>query len=236
LFRTPTTTPEENEAFYQMEYKQGFTSDVPGDAELHMLLTSKFVGHEKDYATYIAILRALGVKPGQSILDFGCSWGYGSWQLKQAGYNVVGFEISSLRSEYARVKLLVDATDELERIGPDGSFDVFFSAHVLEHLPNLADTIAFAKRKLKPDGLFIGFTPNGSAGFRQLAPANWRQIWGLVHPNLLDDVYYRRTFPKCLLASPPYVPADLGQRWKDGDNMVANLGGCELMVATQFSP
>ena len=58
------------------------------------LLSTRFAGEEKNYAGYIAVLHALGVAEGARMLDFGCSWGYGSWQLAQAGFAVEAFEIS----------------------------------------------------------------------------------------------------------------------------------------------
>ena len=34
LFRAPTTSAAENEAFYQTAYRQGFTTDLPSEQEL----------------------------------------------------------------------------------------------------------------------------------------------------------------------------------------------------------
>src|SRR5687768_14606475 len=78
LFRAPTSTHEEQEAFYQEEYQQGFTTDLPDERTLSAYLTSEFRGGEKDYTAYLRVLDALGVLPGQRLFDFGCSWGYGS--------------------------------------------------------------------------------------------------------------------------------------------------------------
>lgn len=97
LFRTPTTNAEENAAFYQKDYSQGFTTDVPSDSELEILKSTDFKGCAIDYSNYIAVLEALGVTTGQRILDFGCSWGYGSYQLQQHGFSVTAFEISEPR-------------------------------------------------------------------------------------------------------------------------------------------
>jgi 2-polyprenyl-3-methyl-5-hydroxy-6-metoxy-1,4-benzoquinol methylase len=227
-------TSEENAVFYQTDYSQGFTTEMPSDSELQALLTNRFQGNEKDYSVYIAMLAALGCKPGQSVLDFGCSWGYGSWQIKQAGYKVVGFEISGPRCDYARYKLGIDAHDKRQDISGDRTFDIFFSAHVLEHVPSVADTIAFARQKLKPGGLFVGFTPNGSMAFKKKCPISWRKLWGLVHPNFLDDIYCQRTFSDCLLASLPYNVDNINTRWKAKDLTTPKLDGVELMVATRL--
>jgi 2-polyprenyl-3-methyl-5-hydroxy-6-metoxy-1,4-benzoquinol methylase len=227
-------TVEENAVFYQTEYNQGFTTEMPSDSELQTLLTNCFKGSEKDYSEYIKMLAALGCKPGQCVLDFGCSWGYGSWQLKQAGYKVIGFEISRPRCGYAQEKLGIDAHTEHEDIGGDHTFDIFFSAHVLEHVPSVADTIAFARQKLKPGGLFIAFTPNGSSDFKNAHPSSWCKLWGLVHPNFIDDVYYQRTFPGCLLASSPYNINDISARLKTNDLTTPKLDGFELLIATRL--
>jgi 2-polyprenyl-3-methyl-5-hydroxy-6-metoxy-1,4-benzoquinol methylase len=227
-------TVEESAMFYQTDYSQGFTTEMPNDDALQTVLTNRFKGNEKDYSGYIAVLAALGCKPGQRVLDFGCSWGYGSWQLKQAGYKVIGFEISKPRCGYAQEKLGIDAHTQHEDVGSDQTFDIFFSAHVLEHVPSVRDTIAFARRKLKPGGLFIGFTPNGSMAFKNASPIAWGRLWGVVHPNFIDDVYYRRAFPSCLLASLPYDVDDITTRWKANGLTTPKLDGSELMVATRL--
>ena len=79
LFRTPTTTSSENETFYQESYHQGFTSDTPSDETLRSLMAKNFAGSEKDYASYIKVLAALGARPGDRLLDFGLFLGL--WQL-----------------------------------------------------------------------------------------------------------------------------------------------------------
>ncbi len=234
MFRSPTTTAEENLSFYQNDYRSGATTREPNVDELRALTAAKFRGHRKDFSRYIALLAALGARQGQRVLDFGCSWGYGSWQLTQAGYRVSGYEISKPRCSFAREKLAVAAHHDLEAVGDDGTFDVFFSSHVLEHAPSVAAVIAYARRKLKPDGLSVAITPNGSDGFRAANPDSWGKSWGLVHPNLLDDVFFRQAFPRCLLAASPFDPPEIGRRWKSNLREVPALDGRELMVATHL--
>ena len=101
MFRVPKDDPNTTESFYESGYEQGFTTDCPSLEELEKLKSSRFAGTEKDYAVYISFLQAAGVRPGMSIFDFGCSWGYGSWQLRQAGYDVYSYEIASTRARYA---------------------------------------------------------------------------------------------------------------------------------------
>lgn len=232
LYRVPTTSEKENEEFYQQEYEQGFTTELPDDEKLNTLLSSGFKGSPIDYAAYVDVLEALGGKPGERLLDFGCSWGYGSYQLMRAGYTVKAFEISRPRCRYAREKLGVDAVDSMEALG--GPFDIFFSCHVLEHVPSVADTIAFAWRVLRHGGLFIGFTPNGTSAFRREQPEAWHQSWGEVHPQILDEVFCRAAFPSSLLlASPPYDPGALRAWSGDGCRELNTGSGGELLIASR---
>src|SRR5438093_11980901 len=99
LFRYPLDCEDETYAFYQSGYTQ---TDCPSDPELKELLSREFRAHERDYSEYISVLRDVGLMPGNRILDYGCSWGYGTWQLQAAGFNTQAFEISEPRARYAR--------------------------------------------------------------------------------------------------------------------------------------
>ncbi|RYD36066.1 MAG: class I SAM-dependent methyltransferase [Verrucomicrobiaceae bacterium] len=234
-FRTPTTTPEENAAFYQSDYDQGFTSDLPDDATVKELLNAKFEGQKKDAHLYLKMLEALGCKPGMKLFDFGCSWGYGSWQFRErGGYDVTSFEISKPRCQFAREKLGVNAYDSLEDV-PGEDFDIFFSGHVIEHVPSVEAALKYARRKLKPGGLFVAYTPNGSDDRRQKDPLAWGRHWGMVHPNFLDDVFYRHQLPGVFLATPPYDFSAISSAWEAGKTSTgAKLEGSEIMAAIRL--
>jgi SAM-dependent methyltransferase len=162
-------------------------------------------------------------------MDFGCSWGYGSYQLQQAGFSVEAFEISRPRANYAREKLGI-STVELEDIAPE-SCDVFLSCHVIEHVPSVENMLALGERALRPGGLFIAFTPNGSTTHRNRNPEGWHRSWGGVHPQLIDDVYIQRMgdLRPCIVATFPY-PLETLQHW-DGSRTVLSMTGHELMLA-----
>ena len=104
LYRTPTTSEEENERIYQTTYREGFTTDLPSDAELKQLIETEFAASEKNYRPYIDVLEALGAASGSRLFDFGCSWGYGSWQLARHGYQTAAYEISKPRAQFAARK------------------------------------------------------------------------------------------------------------------------------------
>jgi 2-polyprenyl-3-methyl-5-hydroxy-6-metoxy-1,4-benzoquinol methylase len=225
--------------FLQKEYIQGFTTDMPSPEELKRLKETGFKGTEKDYSEYITILSALGCKPGDSLLDYGCSWGYGSWQFHQAGYRVTAFEISAPRCDYARRRLEINAYRDLALV--TGPFDIFFSAHVLEHVPSVSQSVEFARQVLGPGGWFVAFTPNGSNEFRRVNPRAWNQLWGAVHPNFLDSLYYESLFQfdTYLIATTPYDLASI-KKWaltphEQQKSASLSLSGDELLIIVRFS-
>lgn len=210
LFRVPTTSEFENQSFYQKDYRQDFVTDMPPVGDLPALLKEESgLDGSRSHRPYLSALEALGAKKGQRVLDFGCSWGYGSWQLARAGYETEGFEISKVRADYARKHLGVSAVSEMEQL--KGEFDVFFCIHVLEHVPAVKTIMDTAFRFLKPGGLFLAVTPNGTDEFRNLEPDLWGLLWGEVHPNFLDDQFYKNYFGEGphLLASLPCSPESL---------------------------
>ena len=179
LYRIPTDPPAFGQRFYQDAYSQGFTTDCPSPETLKELVARAFAGTPKDFTEKVEILDSLGVPKGCMILDFGASWGYGSWQLQEAGYHVVGFEVSKARARYAREMLRQEVVDDPELL--KGPFDVFFSSHVLEHLPSPRDAFGLASRLVRPNGLLVAFTPNGSLQ-RLREKATHHQVWGMAHP------------------------------------------------------
>lgn len=230
LFRAPTTSAAESRAYYDTDYEEGFTTQIPPEHEVQRLVRSKFAGHEKSYAEYIRVLHALGASPGQRLFDYGCSWGYGSYQLREAGFVVDSFEISRRRSAFGQRTLGVNAVDPAH--APAGAYDVFFSAHVIEHVPSVAEMIQLARRLLKPGGLFVAFTPNGSSKYREQQPYSWHKSWGSDHPQLLDERFAESAFgdDPLILTSSPHA-AEYLDGWRRSGKRVGDLSGAELMVA-----
>ena len=183
-FRVPKEEHISSERFYQKKYNQGFTTDCPDDEELHGLLARGFKGSQKDYSVYIDVARAAGLKSGDSILDFGCSWGYGSWQLQAAGFNVYSYDISLLRLEYAAQKLNCLGVNRLDELPT--KVDCFFNAHVIEHLVDPNVLWLEADKALNPEGVLVCFMPNGEPELEKIyGTKKYHQLWGRVHPLLM---------------------------------------------------
>ena len=219
-FRMPKDDPAASRAFYQREYSQGFTTDCPSGDALKAMLATNFAGSGRNYEPYIQVLAALGLAKGDSILDFGASWGYGSWQLRRAGFNVTSYEISKPRAEYARTKLgcsLIENLDELP-----GKVKCFFSSHVIEHLPNPSLIWELGQKVLSDDGFIVCFCPNGDpASESAWGPGGYDRIWGKVHPMLITSRYFqsmsaRHGFRASIFSSPYRLDAVAGGA--PGDN------------------
>ncbi len=233
LFRAPVTPPERVESYYQEDYESGMTTRMPCQDELRRLQAEGFRGTEKDFTRYIAILSALGVAPGSHVLDYGCSWGYGTWQLQQAGYVAVGFEVSEPRARYAAEKLGVNVSSRLPASAAR-PFDAGFSAHVLEHVAGVAAAFEMTMRLLRPvTGIFIAITPNGCMERKRRDPQRWRNAWGLKHPNLLDDAFWRRQMNgRSFLITTDLADLDALSCWARGEtSCVGRLDGEELLAA-----
>lgn len=227
LYRTPTTTETENSLFYQKAYRQGLTTDVPTDNQLQSWMKNNFVNCPKNYNSYISLLKLLRVKEGAKILDYGCSWGYGSFQLSKNGYNVTGFEVSQPRCNYGKEKLGINATSSLEEI--EESFDVIFSSHVIEHLPSVSKYLKWATEHLVSGGLLITISPNGSNQFRTSSPQQFSKLWGYYHPQLLDSLFYINYFDEDRLFLSSQLDDPRLKTWNKKDFLQSNLDSSELL-------
>lgn len=237
LFRTPTDDPESNETYYENKYAEGFTTELPTEAALATFKERNFAGTEKDYSKYVRALSSLGVGANAAVFDFGCSWGYGSYQFARAGFDVTSFEIAPTRRRFAQKHLGVRVIEAMDGLMNESkyreAFEVFFSAHVLEHV--LAPNRVFeqARYLLRDGGLFISFTPNGSLACRA-ANRDWSSWWGEKHPNFLDDVFLDFQFnnsPRLFGSSP--LAHDVAPSKLNTQLHLDDLSGSELMFVAQ---
>ena len=84
---------------------------------------------------------------------------------------------------------------------------------------------------VKPGGMVVAQTPNGSREFRAANPAAFHRLWGRVHPFLLTADFVTRNFAH----QPCYVSSDdrpaRVQAWDRASRHVADLGGSNLFFA-----
>jgi SAM-dependent methyltransferase len=99
--------------------------------------------------------------PPGSVLELGCAEGVFLEVLKSRGYHVEGVEFDSgvaARAKQAGLKIFSGTLIEAKL--PSASFDMVYSKHVIEHLPDVREVLKDIYRILKPDGVLLVATPN----------------------------------------------------------------------------
>lgn len=229
LYRYPNEPEESLSDFYQHDYDaHGFASQMPAESQLKHLLETNFKASEKDFSYHISILKTLGLRPGDRLLDYGASWGYATYQFKQAGFVAEGFELSRPRAEFGRRLGLEFHNDLSDRCH---YYDAVYSCHVLEHVPN---PLALTQRMLhwvKPGGFVAAHTPNGSRCWRESKRGGIHSVWGRVHPVLLSDEFVVRNFGHL----PCYVSSDdrpeVVGAWDRQTRFIGDVEGAGLFFA-----
>jgi SAM-dependent methyltransferase len=229
-FRYPLDTPEDSAAYYEREYRSAAATQFPAPDELGAMAARDFRDTPWDLESRIRVLRALA--PKGRVLDYGCSWGYGTYQLRAHGYDAVGYEIAASRAHFGQVHLgfpVLTSPAELEKL-PAGGFDAVFTNHVLEHLTTLAAVLDTFARLLASSGVAVHFLPN-FAGAKARSGLFWRWI-GEAHPIAPNEAFFRRNLPRhgfrAVCASSPFDEACL-ERLRRGETDF-DCDGDELLV------
>ncbi|MBU4190008.1 MAG: class I SAM-dependent methyltransferase [Candidatus Thermoplasmatota archaeon] len=232
MFRYPKDDVQTNIEFYQKSYCEGSVSETPSDKALKELIDSSFAETGVCCREHIQIIKLF--KQGGTLLDYGCSWGYRTWQFQRAGFESMGFEISKPRASFGSKKLsvkIISSYADLNSV-PNNSFNVIYTNHVLEHLPNLFCIFKEFYRLLRDDGIIIIFVPN-STGYenKEIRKSKMPAAFGEKHTLAFDDTFFEINLPKygfevrCF--SSPYKILDNPFRIKKGK---IEASGPELMV------
>jgi len=230
-FRLPRDPPNNNEYFYNSHYKQedGITTDLPDTEELDRLIATKFSFTNKNIRIATQIFESLsGSISGKSLLDYGCSWGYMTWQFNDIGIKAIGYEIGKKRVAFGRERLGVEIITDKEFL--PGNLDFIFSSHLIEHLDDIHEFVEISLEKLKKDGFLVIVCPNGSADLQQAVPEVFHRFWGKVHPNLINDKFYMNIFGSYpfYIESSSYNFGEI-RNWDQKSQKVRLNGGDELL-------
>ncbi len=95
----------------------------------------------------------------RSILDIGAGTGDFLVSCQQDGWKVTGVEPNENAKNIAQEKLGKTLNSEFSSL-THHKFDVITMWHVLEHMPDINDTIETLKNLLKPDGTLVVAVPN----------------------------------------------------------------------------
>jgi 2-polyprenyl-3-methyl-5-hydroxy-6-metoxy-1,4-benzoquinol methylase len=235
-FRYPVDKKEENANFYQTEYQESdeLTTHLPDALLLEKIKIDRFTYGNKNADRFLDLFaRLFPEEKSLRIIDYGSSWGYTSYQFKQAGHQVQGYEISKPRATYGIKNLEVDICLDEKMLRKENH--IFFSYHVIEHHPDIASMINLAKSLLKDGGYFIAFSPNGSLPFRHKNKEIFHRFWGKVHPNFMNADFYKYIFqdqPYYITSNPVIYenihPLQMQQ------SVIDDLSGVELLVIAKF--
>ena len=232
-FRFPTDSEAFLNNFYQSAYEANYSeetksiTDLPSDKELKKLLKENFPDKRNHTPFVYALLKRYSAK----ILDYGCSWGYSVHHLKHAGYDAEGFEVSRPRAEFGKK---IGVTIHYKRDTVAGDLDLVMSNHAIEHIPNISEFVKFSASRLKKDGIFMAFCPNGSDEYRNREPKIFHVNWGFLHPNYLDVSFGTQLFqnnPYLVLTGDWNFDTDVLAAWNGKSQCIGeNRDGKELLI------
>lgn len=236
-FRHPRDSQGFLRRFYNEGYEQddGITTRLPDEVGWQRIVGSGF--GEKNVDHYAQAVRFLfpDTAPGDiRMVDYGCSWGYQTHQFRSHGIDCIGFEPSAHRASFGRRNLGLPILTDPDEIPGDNH--VFFSSHVMEHLPSPAEFIAFASDRIRPGGFFMAETPNGSDAFRRSNPSHFKKLWGRVHPNMLNEQFYLAAFkgmPLFMMSHPfDRLPHEMSL-WDRLSVRILDLTGPSILVVVR---
>ena len=157
-------------------------------------------------------------KPPERILDAGCGMGFSlktlSEQFETA--HCLGVELSPHAAEYARSLGGIEVQQVDFHSVEHAEYDVITFNHIIEHLSDPNDTLAYAQSLLAHDGRVLIEVPT-STGW---ALSVWKSFWWchlppqhlhLFSPEGLEQLMNRHGFEKCAMASAAYpMPFTMG--------------------------
>ena len=111
---------------------------------------------------YAALVRRYAPSGGK-LLEMGSGLGHLLGLLQDdfecVGIDIADYSVEQIKRNAPRATGIVMSADDLSRFG-DATFNAVVALHLVEHLPDPADTIRQVNRILRSGGLFLFATPN----------------------------------------------------------------------------
>lgn len=235
MYRWPRQDEHFNQHFYQNAYAKvhhSLATDLPTEEQVDEFKRTLFARGPRNFSSYIELMNLLNRK---SVLDYGCSWGYGVYQFRQAGFGADGFEVSSPRASFGCSALGVTIfNDEQTLLATGKTYDCIFTSHVLEHLPTPRIAFDFIDRILLENGLLIIEVPNCGGANARKEGVKWGPFSSSLHPLSYTLGFFETALPRHgyqirAAISRPFDPAKVvslttrenhSQDCPEGDNLV----------------
>jgi len=141
----------------------------------------------------------LGARRPGRLLEIGSGGGRFLNRMRQAGWEVEGFEFDPKAAERIakRYGIQVSSGSLAERRYAADSFDAVAMSHVLEHMHDPQGLLRECRRVLKPEGLLVVTTPNA----RSLAHAMYGRHWRGLEPPRHLQVFSPAALERCARAA-----------------------------------
>ncbi|MFQ5446053.1 MAG: class I SAM-dependent methyltransferase [Saprospiraceae bacterium] len=233
-FRHPSDSIKENLDFYQDAYTEAddITTYLPPKEELEQLKSVNFsTTRDRSAERLKQLFQCLFEKlEGVKIIDYGSSWGYLSYQFQSYGMDVESFEISVPRASFGNQSLGLNIRTHEASLRSGN--DIFFSSHVIEHVPSVSKMLAVGERLLTEDGYLITICPNGSPQYRTREPRGFHAAWGKVHPSYLNVEFFKNNYSAkpYFITTAPFNFEKIKAWDKHSQNVDEQLTGVELLV------
>jgi 2-polyprenyl-3-methyl-5-hydroxy-6-metoxy-1,4-benzoquinol methylase len=191
-FRFPKDNVSFSEIFYENEYSQDLTTELPSDNELACFKNTMFKNSGKDFSERLEMLKRISNGKNR-LLEYGSSWGYFLYQANNYGFDATGIEISKKRASYGVKNLKVKIYNSINDI-IDQKFDIIYSCHVIEHVSNLSLVFDFFEKSLTDNGVLILECPNCSSKEAKEQGVYWGPMIGEVHVNAITPEFLFKCF------------------------------------------
>lgn len=120
----------------------------------------------------LTLINQLAGKPGR-VLDVGCGTGAFLQSCRQGGWEVSGMEPDPDAREIAQEKLQAEIKQNLNQLEATKPFDIITLWHVLEHIPDLEESIKRLHTLLEKEGILLIAVPNSNSYDAQLFKEFW---------------------------------------------------------------
>jgi spore maturation protein CgeB len=192
----PVPSPDESAALYGESYFTGGGVgeyiDYAADEDLHRINTR----------SHIARLARTRKGPPGRLLDFGCAHGFVADELRAAGWDVEGVEISDVAAQSARDRFGLTVYPDFDKAmaaNGEGAFDVITFFQVLSQLPSSAAALDSAHALLRPGGMVMIESSNRGGTIARAMGRHWHliappSVISLFDPETHDGLLRRRGF------------------------------------------
>ncbi len=194
-FRLTNPRPDANSigAYYKSEQYVSHNDESSG-----LINTAYRVVRNYTLRSKLNLINKLNGKPGR-ILDVGCGTGAFLESCRTGGWQVTGMEPDPDARAIAIKKLQAEIKPSLDALNGTKAFDIISLWHVLEHVPNLNESIINLHKLLTDKGTILIAVPNSDSYDAQYFKEHWAAYDVPRHlhhftPSTIDPLFKKHGF------------------------------------------